>query len=147
MSVLVASTNAYERVFVKAVDYTFRKTCDINYCSALSHFTEYDLKKLVERWADLNNDSYTARYDKKMDELKYSTFLKLKYQGDSINTYQMLKTLQCIQYNIEVGTIEEVRPLTVQEKDAMNILNRAIDEIQGAIINTIPEYQAAIYCI
>ena len=147
MSVLVSSIKAYELVFVKAVDYTFRRTCDINYCSVLGGLTEGQIANHVKMWADLNAESYNIRYKEPKDEIPYSTFLNLRHSGKTINTYQMLKTLECICYNIEVDTIETVRKLTVQESAAMVVLNRAIEEIKSAIINEIKEYKDAQWCI
>jgi hypothetical protein len=147
MSVLVSSIKSYELVFVKAVDYTFRKTCDINYCSVLGGLTEGQIASYVRIWANLNNQSYLIRYKEPKDEVPYSTFLNLRYSGKTINTYQMLKTLECICYNIEVDTIKTVGMLTVHESAAMDVLNRAIDEIKSVIINEIKEYKDAQWCI
>ena len=147
MSVLVSSIKAYELVFVKAVDYTFRRTCDINYCSVLGGLTEGQIANHVKMWADLNAESYNIRYKQGEDKVPYSTFLNLRFSGKSINTYQMLKTLECICYNIEVDTIRTVRELNFQEVSVLGVLSRAIDEIKSAIINEIKEYKDAQWCI
>ena len=143
MSVLVSSTNAFERVFVKAVSYTFSKTLDINYCNTLGKCTEGYLANLVKTWADLNNESYTVKYNQDKDEVPYSFFLNLSFSGETINTYQMLKSLECIYYNIELCTIETVRELTEFEKRSVEILKNAIEEIKTMIVEEIPEYKEA----
>lgn len=139
---MVASANAYEKIFVKLVSYTYRRTCDINYCSVFSNMVEPTIKDIVTTWCNLNEESYNIRY-KDDDKARLSDFLKLHYSGETINTYQALKTLEFINYNIEPETIEEKRNLNEKEKQYIQILKRAISEIKNTIINQIPEYNAA----
>ena len=139
---MVASPEAFERIFVKLVSYTYNKTVNINYCSVFSDSHENQLKKLVICWCDLNEESYNVRY-KENDNSKLSAFLNLRFAGETINTYQLLKCLEFIDYNTEVREIEKTRILTAYEKEAINTLKRAISEIKSQIIEELPEYQAA----
>ena len=147
MSVLIASQNAFERIYDKSLSYTFRNTVDINYCNALGRFTERKIKQIVKTWADLNEESYNIRYKEEPGKIKYSEFLNLRFAGERINSFQMLKSLQMIEYNIEDNEIKLTRELTPAEIEAMAVLRAAISEISNIIIDTIPAYQEAKYCL
>lgn len=141
MSVLVHDPKVFSQIYVKAVDYTFHKTCDINYCSTFGVLKEEYIADVIRTLCDLNCESYEKRYKEEPDKVKLSEFIVFKFTGQTINTFQMLKYLECIYYNIELDTIN--RPLNELESDSMDCLRNAISEIKSVIIKELPEYQAA----
>lgn len=151
MSVLVPNLEVYNAIFNKAISYTFNKVCDINYCYTLGKLTENTIKKNILNWLWLNEMSYNRRY--REDNEPYLHQLMEFKNAETINTYQMLKYLNCIEYNIELNTIEtghdgmqpkiEIPP---DKKESYSILKKAINEIQNVIISEIDEYKNAKYC-
>jgi len=144
MSVLVPEVEVFNNVYDKAVNYTFHKVCDINYCSTLGHMTEVQIKNTIKTLCDLNVESYEKAYKQNPGEVKFSDTIKFDRSGSIIDTYQMLKYLECIYYNIELDTID--RELNRMESDSMKTLRKSIDEIKSAIIGEIPEYKDAKWC-
>lgn len=151
MSVLVPDLKVYDAVFEKAWSYGFHKVCDINYCNTLSFNNEETLKNHVKNWLWLNEMSWIRRYEDgdKPNLADFLTFRSKKH----INTYQMLKYLHCIDYNIEIETIQtgktgyETPFLIPDDKmESYRLLKKAIEEIQGVIILEIEEYKEAKYC-
>ena len=147
MSVLIPDLVIYQGVASKMFDASFRKTCDINYFSSCFSFTnpltEAKIWEIVKTWLKLNECSFDTRY-KEPDPRPLVEFLECSFCTIP-NTYQFLKWLQCIWYNIEPSTIEEVRTLTEQEREALDFLERLIQEAQAAIIGSLPEYRAATW--
>lgn len=148
MSVQVPDLKVYKEIYKKAWSYGFNNTCDINYCSTLSFTNESVLESHVKNWLWLNELSYLRRYEEEnLPELHM--FLKLR-SGSPVNTYQMLKYLECIKYNIEISTIETGKTgfeyeitIPTDKADSYLILCNAIDEIKSTIINQIPKYKDA----
>ena len=148
MSCLVPDLNVYEAIYNKAWLYGFNKTVDINYCNCLSFDDEEKLKEHVKNWLYLNELSYNRRYKEESE-----TFLKdfLTFRGaHAIDTYQMLKFLQCIQYNIELETIKSgfdgmQKKIILSENlmNSYNLLTFAVEEISQRIISEIPAYKKA----
>jgi hypothetical protein len=149
MSVLVPDLKVFEAVYNKAWLYGFNKVCDINYCHTLSFSDEEKLKTHVKNWLWLNEMSWIRMYEdngQKPDLVDFLTFRN----GKNINTYQMLKYLQCIDYNIEIETIKTGKtghedPFLIPDNiiDSYNLLKKAIEEIQNVIISQLPEYEEA----
>lgn len=139
MSVLMIDPKIYDLVYVKLVDFTYHNEVNINYSSTFRHMTELKIQEFVKTLCVLNEESYCTRYDDKYQKL-YS-FIKFRFSGGTINTYQLLKYLLCIEYNIEVSTITIKRELTQLEKESLQLLKTAISEIQMNIIGTLPEYE------
>ncbi len=136
MSVLKLDVDVCEAVYNKAVSYTFRNQVDINYCSTLGRFTKTDLQEIIKSWFILNELSYNGKYkDISPSIVDLITFRT----AHSINTYQMLKYMECIRYNIEPNTIK--RNLNTFEEQSLKVLNDAIDEIKSIIINELEEYK------
>lgn len=150
MSVLVADLKVYEEVYKKAWNYTFNKVCDINYCHTLGSLGEETLKKHVKNWLYLNELSYIRRYDEG-DKPELHNFLNLK-PGTAVNTYQTLKYLNCIDYNIEMNTIKNGKTghekeiiISEELQESYDLLKKAINEIKDVIISQIPQYKKAKY--
>lgn len=150
MSVLVVDLEVYKAVYEKALSYTFNKQVDINYCSTLGRLTEKEIKSIVTDWLYLNEYSYNRKYEEGNVLPELHNFLQFKSKHSTINTYQMLKYLNCIIYNIELSTIEhgqrkEDIKIEIPENlmISYNILVKAIDEIKMQIISEMPKYKAA----
>lgn len=147
MSVLVPDLKVYEAVYQKAWSYGFNNTCDINYCSVLKSYNEDHVQQLVKDWLWLNEYSWIRRHDDDGSKPELHEFLSFNH-GKKINTYQMLKYLECIRYNIELDTIKTGKtgmedPVIIpQDKlNSYETLVKAIEEIKSAIINELPEYK------
>lgn len=105
MSVLVHDLKTFKAVYNKAVTYKFNRTCNIDYCNTLS-LEDGELQKHVTNWCYLNEWSFNRKY-KGGNILPYLyQMLTFKYKREKINTYQMLKYLSSIYYNIELDTIK-----------------------------------------
>lgn len=141
MSVLVLDPQVYKLVFDKAMNYQYKREVTQEYCEIFRSMSEEDIKQVIITLCNLNEESFDKRYKQEPDKVKQSKFINLRFDLPKINCFQMLKYLQCINYNIEIETIE--RELTSIEKDSMKILNIAIEEIKQHIISEIPEYKQA----
>lgn len=148
MSVLVLDIPVFESIYQKAWLYGFNKQVDVNYCHALSFDNEDDLKDHVKNWITLNELSFNRRYDEKNEPFLVN-FMKFRH-GAKISTYQMLKYLQCLQYNIELDTIRNGKTgfepkmiITSELMESYKLLERAILEIMQQCINEIPQYKNA----
>lgn len=98
----------------------------------------------------MNYLSYCERYNKPYDdeylEWELQKIDKFKNEFSKCSTYQMLKALGCIAYQIEdIVDIPEVKETELSASYSMLI--KAIDEIKDRIIGTQPEYKNAKWCI
>lgn len=144
MSVLILDLKVYEAVYNKAWSYQFNNVCDINYCYTLKKYTENQLKEIIKNWLWLNEMSYNCRYEES-NIIELPELLKFYLSGkEPINTYQMLKYLECIKYNIEISTII-INGIEIPEdkKDSYKILKDAVNEIKNVIISELPQYKKA----
>lgn len=135
MSVMQINIETFESLKEKFISYCFNKQCDINYCSVIHNLTEKQIEDLLKNWCDLNEMSYNSRYKQEPDKLKTSEFINFKRPRPIPNTYQALKWLECIEYNIEVECE------TDEQKESIVILHKAIEQIKSAIIGEITEYK------
>lgn len=151
MSVLIADLKVYQGIASKMFDASFRTTCDINFFSSCHSFkeplTEAKIWQIVSTWLELNELSYDCKYGKDEEENtvicpRMAKLLKKRFI-EYPNTYQFLKWLQCVQYNIEVTTIQKVRVLTEWETYCMEFLNKLTLQAAQAIIDSLPQYKAA----
>lgn len=153
MSVMILTLNHYKMVYNKACTYRHKKIMDIDYCYTLSSGISYNrLKYLVKDWYKMNVLSYNYRYNRNVTDIEVDSALSAIDSWDyetikdkPCSPYQMLKTLQCIRYQIEYDSFNE------KEKDmyrvSLEILNRAINDIMDAIVSQIPEYKEAKWVI
>lgn len=146
MSVLVLEPESFEGIYSKMKSYTFRKQCDINYSFVLCNCTDTELKRLIESWVWLNEMSYIRAYREDSEPTLFQ-FLRLG-RADTPNTYQTLKWLECLRYNIEIDTIRHGRDssdgkrmIKRQVKKDYDTLIRVIDDIRGAIIAELDDYK------
>lgn len=143
MSVQTIDIEIFEAVYQKAHRYTFNKQVDINYCNVLGSKTEKELQDLIRAWSRLNELSYRDKYEPATveDEATLLHSFIVFEKRSNINTYQMLKYLEAIRYNIEEDII--IRWLTVVEASSLVTLSAAINEIRKQIVQATPEYNAA----
>lgn len=151
MSVLVANKEVFEAVHKKIWTFQFNKVCDIDYCNTLS-LSDNECERFIKELATLNELSYNARY-RETDAPILAEFLDLNKGGEKISTLQLLKYLQCIDYNIEVSTIlngydssnamteDEKRKFKFEYGNTLELLERSINELQNSIISHLTDYK------
>lgn len=98
----------------------------------------------------MNYLSYCKRYNEPYDdeclELELQKIDKFKNGFPKCSTYQMLKALECINYQIEdIVDIPEVKETELSASYSMLI--EAIDEITDRIISSLVEYKNAKWFI
>lgn len=149
MSVMTLGFDLYQEVYKKACTYQWRNIVDINYCSTLRSNEGY-LRDWIYTLFEMVEISYCVHYKKQLDEefllIGKSIIDSWRYdnlKGENCNTYQMLKHLQCIYYQIEDY---EMKPGGVWKDEynrAFKELKEAIQELKSRIIAAIPEYNEA----
>lgn len=151
MSVIHLDFRHYEAVYVKACSYIWRTTVDINYCGVFSGSSQNEIREWLKELYRMNVYSLHCEHDEKLEQcIQHAMSLMDSWNYVAMdvpvcNTYQMLKALECIDYQIEKDTI--------QRKDfewngpAVKKLRQAMDRIRHRIIETIPEYRDAKWCI
>jgi len=152
MSVLIPEMKMFQQVFEKTNSFKFRKQCDINYCYTLSTLqTEEESKKFVSDLLWLNEMSYLQRY---REEPKPELYTLLEFPRDTKkpDTLQFLKFLQCIDYQIEISTIERgydgLSGIDIPEdkKHSYELLQEAIKELSQTVINELTDYREKKWC-
>jgi len=145
MSVLVPEAKVFKAIFNKVMAYTFNKQCDINYCSVFSGFSEKEAEEFVKNILHLNEWSYTQRYREPKD-ISMSESIKLNFAGETIDSIQMLKYLECVHYQIEIETIKKgyngdqnnLIPHALEK--SYEQLDQAIDCIKSTIVREFTNY-------
>lgn len=147
MSVMLLSLDLYKEVFNKACGYKYNKTVDINYCRTLS-IPDYDIRTLLKNLYELNAISYNHLYGDKIsdDHVRVCKECIKEWNWEEIkkkccNTYQMLKYLQCIEYQISYNEIKD--KCSDEHRISYELLCKSISELQDRIIEEIPAYQEA----
>jgi hypothetical protein len=152
MSVLVPDLKVFEAIFRKVNSFRFTKVCDINYCYTLSSVlgTEDKVKDFVKNLLELNELSFIKRY-REEGEPDLGDFLKFDYSVNSIETLQLLKYLNCINYNIEIETIKhgyaggEDNKIREDLMDSYELLQKAIQDLSGTVIAELTHYRDLNY--
>jgi hypothetical protein len=125
--------------------YRFHKTVDINYCSLLSDqtMTEEKIQNMVKDWSYLNELSFVHKYkDEPIPETWMYQFIDFNRTFQKINTYQFLKYLHSIHYNIEPEHIPEYM-VNMGMEESYKFLKKLIRDIEETIISSIEEYKQA----
>lgn len=82
----------------------------------------------------MNACSYAGRYSQDLD---FTLFVEVKTTEKLANLSALLKSLQCLYYNIELEDMDQ------DEKDAMNLLDGYIKQITSHLINEMDDYKEA----
>jgi hypothetical protein len=93
---------------------------------------------------------YKHHYEGKLDteiEGQKKTLFNNKATRLQLNEFGLYKALQCINYQIEIFHLTEIRALTATEELAMQLLGEISNEIAAKIIRKLPEYTAAAWSI
>lgn len=141
MSVLILDQRIFPAIADKMWEATTNTRMDINYIGMMTNSRyEWDKVKIaavVSDWCDMNERSYDTRYGEKPQHLKDD--LRFRFKGGTPNTYQFLKWLQCIRYNIEEDHIE----MSDQNKVSLHLLDTLIESAADSIVSATDEYKAA----
>jgi hypothetical protein len=145
MSVQILDNNVYEALYIKVDGFKFVNTCNINYSHTFRAFNEAQSKKFIRQICWLNEWSYNARY-KEEETAEYKTLKFSKAGLSNLNTIQFYKYLQCIQYNIEVGTIkeylseEDAKKFDSEYGETLKTLEDAINDLATTIVQNSTNY-------
>lgn len=151
MSVMTLDLGVYQEVYKKACSYYYRAwgTVDINCCNALQHNEGY-LRQWLGWLYEMVHVSYCVHYHQTPDEEQLKmireTIEEWRYNDfktQNINTYQMLKYLQCIRYQIEDYEMKPDGRWKEEYDKPLELLAEAINELKCRIISAIPEYKEA----
>lgn len=93
-----------------------------------------DISPVFEILQSMNAKSYSERYEESLD---YVPFKEVNIVKEHNNLSSLLKSLQCLYYNIELDK------LTDEEKEALKFLKEHIEAIKNYLINQITEYKEA----
>lgn len=142
MSVMIVSDETYIRMYQKMKSYRNRHIVDTNYCRTLA-LSGKECKEVVLTWRLLNLWSYDCRYktqtDYGLEDKSFSEKLEVVPTDETaMSIYEMLKSMQCVRYQIEVDTTQNV-----WWAKCMKYLDKAIVELSDRIIGNIPEWKAA----
>ncbi len=145
MSVQIIDSKVFSAIGAKIIDASYRNTVNINHISCCFSFkrplTEKKVLVFINRLRILNDLSYCSKYKEPIELLKP---VKIAPFGNEPNTYQFLKWLHCIDYNIEICTIEHSgRKISMLDKVCMKFLKRLIRDTEHTIIDSLPEYDKA----
>jgi len=93
---------------------------------------------------------YAHHYDGKLDEqIKAETdeLMEHKKESRDLTKLGLLKAMQCINYQIEVEHLTELRQLTQAEQNALKFLRLMTDDITSDIVHNLPEYKTEKYSL
>lgn len=150
MSVQVLDIKTYEQVLNRLFHYCQNSESGINNCeyirSQTSTMADFQYKEwilsLVRGWYKLNDKSYATKYTEGNATPEVADFINFKNTTKPINSFQCLKFLHCIRYNIELDTIGRGK-LSIEEKHEYGELEKIISSIQDSIISSLPQYDSS----
>jgi hypothetical protein len=136
MSVMVLHDKHYQRNF-ESCFYAYSK---ITYGS---HIDYNRLKTIFKNLYTLNVKSYNKLYKENgVLELNLSDAV-LKNIDLHPNFCSLLKSLECLEYQIELNEIKD--NITAEEKNAYKFLTDYIEKLKAYIINNLDDYKAAYW--
>lgn len=152
MSVLVVDLKVYEQIYNKIISFKHNNTVNINYCNTFASWdNEETIKEVVRNWCWLNEWSFNRKYNEPNEKLY--KLLNLRFSGPACSTYQLLKWLECIRYNIELDTIRQGRTadsskiiISAELLESYKYLEAFIQNVMTTCVSQIPEYKAAEWC-
>lgn len=147
MSVLVPDDNVFEYIHSGLVYAANNRTVDDKYASCVCiHMKEKiwdkECERLARSWCKLNEDSFMTKYIDKVDGRPAHELLKLTGMIP-IRAIQLVKYVGCVVYNIELRTIEKVRPISLQEREDYTLLGQWEQQLNAAIVANTQEYKDA----
>jgi len=152
MSVLIPDLKLFQQVFRKVNSFKYVRECTINYCYPLSELdTESKCKKFVYDLLWLNEMSYLQRY-REEPKPEMPDMLEFPNDAKKPDTLQFFKFLQCIEYNIEIETIERgydgMSGVTIPEdkKSSYKLLKAALKDLSNTIIRELTKYEEKNWC-
>jgi hypothetical protein len=101
--------------------------------------------RMVKSWIELNELSYCARYKSETFEDLAKLFGEEEHSGEEMRPMQLLKLLQAVLYQIEEKTIEEVKPLSPQQKEDLELLRKWERELMTSIVSNLEEWKKAAW--
>lgn len=148
MSVLIPNDEVFNYIHAGMTRAAYRRVCDEWYSGTMSsHFKHYDIekesKRLIESWMELNLLSYHIKYRENRDELQVA--FKETYTHKEMQEHQLLKYIQCVDYNIEIETIEDLLEISEQQRKDYKLLKQWCNDVMIAIINETPKYKKATW--
>ena len=138
MSVLVPDHKVFSYIHSGMRTAEARNTCDAKYSYIIkSYFGNKDFekesKRLVRNWLNMIERSYNAAYKE-----TGVTGNLLRLEWVDFTPIQLLKFLECVEYNIETPGIQ-----TPQDKKDFDLLKAWRGDLSTAIIHALPEYETA----
>lgn len=73
--------------------------------------------------------------------------VKIKSNIEGLSLCGIVKALNCIDYQIEVEHLKELRELTNEEQNALTFVREMVNALNMHIVSDLPEYESAKYCI
>ncbi len=150
MSVLVPELKVFEQILRRVDSFKFHKTCDINYCNALS-LEEKGARNFVENILHLNELTHIRTYEEEQPETMLFEMLNLSGNAKRVDTVQLLKFLQCVSYNIDLLTVrtgrrgQDSHEISQDLLSSHELLLKAIEELKDTIIKELTDYNAKSY--
>lgn len=132
MSVMLISQQSFKNNLLSLYMYYSK----INYGKKI-HYEQ--MKEHFENLYSLNVKSWNARYPGYTVEDISINLSNNNYKLHG-NLYSLLKSLQCLNYQIE---IDEIKDITPDEQRAYNFLQNTIERIKDYIITETEEYKNA----
>jgi len=111
------------------------------------------IKSMVDIMRELNvvcvSLQYRHQYEGKLDNeiAEQLTIVKTGNECETLNKYGLYKSLQCLNYQIELEHLTSIRELTEQEKEAIKFFEILKREIAFSIVDNSPEYNNCSWSI
>jgi hypothetical protein len=144
MSVLIPDLKIYEYVYIGLNKIAYKTEVNHFYSTNLRAYLEgkdyfTEIERLVKNWLVLNERSYNIKYNDN-SEIYLTDFLKL---GNSyyVKLVQLIKYLRCIQYNIELCTIEQAYIVSFQDNEDYILLQNIITDLTNNYLTQSEEYE------
>lgn len=97
------------------------------------------LEPIFETLQKLNARSFSERYAEPVEIMPYK---EVSRPGNHPNLCALLKSLQCLEYNIEL----DEKGLSFDERRALKYLRGTIEAIKSHLISELPEMKEAAWC-
>lgn len=150
MSVVLLDPELYKEVYNKACQCSDGGKSEMGILDCFSRKTERQIRELIMNLYEMNEASYSARYKEELDteRIRQVKSMMSGWRYDDIKTkpcniYQLLKWLECIEFQIEEPTMKTAGLWRQGYEESMHELKDAIDCVASAIISNIPEYKEA----